>query len=110
MERLREQRPEAVDNLVRAGWIPGAAQLWGRVPANSGVIEGVVNAALEAVLRLLIRDTSGRMREIEAVVDTGYTGFLTLPLALVADLELPYFTSGTAFLADGTEVRFNRQG
>ena len=31
----------------------------------------------------------------------------TLPLALVADLELPYFTSGTAFLADGAEVWFD---
>ena len=65
-----------------------------------------MNAALEAVLRLPIRDPSGWTREIEAVIDTGYSGFLTLPLALVADLELPYFTSGTAFLADGAEVRF----
>ena len=71
------------------------------------MIEGVVNAALEAVLRLPIRDPSGWTREIEAVIDTGYSGFLTLPLALVAELELPYFTSGTAFLADGAEVRFD---
>ena len=70
------------------------------------MIEGVVNAALEAVLRLPIRDPSGWTREIEAVVDTGYSGFLTLPLALVAELELPFVTTGTAFLADGTEVRF----
>ena len=44
----------------------------------------MVNAALEAVLRL--PDTGirqGWTREIEAVVDTGYTGFLTLPPALV---------------------------
>ena len=74
------------------------------------MIEGVVNAAFDAVVRLPIQGPSGWTREIEAVIDTGYSGFLTLPLALVAELELPYFTSGTAFLADGEEVRFNRQG
>ena len=69
------------------------------------MIEGVVNSAFDAVVNLVIRGSSGRAREIEAVIDTGYSGFLTLPLALVAELELPYFTSGTAFLADGAEVR-----
>ena len=46
----------------------------------------------------------GQTREIETVVDTGYTGFLLLPPALVAELGLAYRSSGGAVLADGTEA------
>ena len=74
------------------------------------MIEGVVNSAFDAVVNLVIRGSSGRAREIEAVIDTGYNGFLTLPPALVSELGLPLVTRGTAFLADGEEVRFNRKG
>ena len=71
------------------------------------MIEGVVNAALEAVLSLPIRDPSGWTREIEAVIDTGYNGFKTLPPALVTELGLPLVTTGRAFLADGGVVEFD---
>ena len=74
------------------------------------MIEGVVNSAFDAVVNLVIRGSSGRAREIEAVIDTGFNGFLTLPPALVSELGLPLVTRGTAFLADGEEVRFNRKG
>ncbi len=45
--------------------------------------------------------------EIEAVVDTGFDGELTLPLGLIQRLGYPYagFTRGT--LADGSAVRFD---
>ena len=71
------------------------------------MIQGRVNGALEAMVRLVIQGSFGRTREIEAVVDTGYTGFLTLPLALVAELELSYASRGKAFLADGTVADFD---
>ena len=74
------------------------------------MIEGVVNSAFDAVVNLVIRGSSGRAREIEAVIDTGYKGFLTLPPELIAELGLPFVTRGTAFWADGEEVRFNRKG
>ncbi|MGH2585158.1 MAG: clan AA aspartic protease [Dehalococcoidia bacterium] len=41
---------------------------------------------------------------IECVVDTGFTGFLTLPPAAVARLELPFFSTIAADLADGSTV------
>ena len=71
------------------------------------MIEGRVNAALDAVVRLSIRGPSGETREVEAVIDTGYNGFLTLPPALVMELGLPLFDRVWAFLADGSEARFN---
>ena len=71
------------------------------------MIEGIVNAAYEAVLTLPLQDPEGKMREIEAVIDTGYSGFLTLPPGLVAELELPFAYMGQAFLANDAEVDFD---
>ena len=71
------------------------------------MIEGVVNAAHEAVLSLSLRGPDGQIQEIEAVVDTGYSGFLTLAPALVVELGLPFAYAGRAFLANDDEVEFD---
>ena len=71
------------------------------------MIEGVVNAAREAVVTLSLRGPSGQAREVEAVIDTGYDGFLTLPPYLVEDLELPFRFRGRAFLANGNVETFS---
>ena len=39
------------------------------------MIQGVVNSAYEAIVTLPLQDPEGRIRDIEAVVDTGYSGF-----------------------------------
>ena len=49
----------------------------------------------------------GGPRDIEAVVDTGYTGFLILSPALVDELGLPFAYASQAFLANDTEVDFD---
>lgn len=74
------------------------------------MIEGVVNAAYEAIVTLLLRGPTGEAREIEAVIDTGYSGFLTLPSALVAEMGLPLRGRGRAFLANGDEEGFDVHG
>ena len=71
------------------------------------MIEGVVNAGYEPVVPLLIQDRSGQTREMEAAIDSGFTGFLTLPPSLVTDLRLRYRSRGWATLADGSEVPFD---
>ena len=91
------RRSRRVDGTRR---IPRFAQLRGWVTAEDWVIEGVVNAAYEAVVSLSLQGAEGRTQEIEAVVDTGYTGFLTLPHALVDELGLPFAYVGRAFLAN----------
>ena len=70
------------------------------------MIRGAVNAAYEPIIRLVVRGPSGQSREIEAIVDTGFNGYLTLPPALASALELPFVTSNPALLADGSEVTF----
>ena len=74
------------------------------------MIEGVVNANLEAVVILPLQDLSGQTREVEAVVDTGFNGYLTLPPMLMEDLELPVVGDGEAVLADGSEAAFDVYG
>ena len=71
------------------------------------MIQGLVNVAYEAVIPLTVQGPSGERREIEAVVDTGYNGFLTLPQDLVTELGLVYRDRGRAILADGSEVFFD---
>ncbi len=39
---------------------------------------------------------------VDAIVDTGFTGFLTLPLAVVRSLALPLLGSTPVVLADGS--------
>ncbi len=70
------------------------------------MIEGFVNANREAIVPLSLRGPTGQTREVNAVIDTGYSGALTLPPALVAELGLPYVFSSKATLADDTEVGF----
>ncbi len=71
------------------------------------MIEGVVNAAYEAVVTLPLRGPEGQSREIDAVIDTGYNGFLTLPTTLVAELGLAFEGISRATLADGSVVAFD---
>lgn len=63
------------------------------------MIHGAVNAALEAVVPLTVQGAAGRAHEIEAVIDTGFSGFLTLPSALVAVLGLAFDGVGWAVAA-----------
>ena len=71
------------------------------------MIQGAVNADLEAVVPLTVQGTAGHAQEVEAVIDTGFSGFLTLPSVLVAELGLAFGGVGWAVLADGTEARFD---
>ena len=71
------------------------------------MIEGVVNDAYEAVVALSLRGPAGQVQDIQAVIDTGYSGFLTLPATLVTELGLPFAYVGRAFLANDYEVTFD---
>ena len=62
---------------------------------------------MKAVVALQLRGPEGQTQDIKAVIDTGYSGFLTLPTALVAELGLPFAYVGQAFLANDTEVNFD---
>ncbi len=71
------------------------------------MIQGVVNAAYEPVVTLAVQVPLGQTRETEAVIDTGFTGFLTVTPALVDELGLALEGMSRATLADGSEVTFD---
>jgi clan AA aspartic protease len=50
---------------------------------------------------------SGRRENIEAVIDTGFDGELTLQEATIRRLGYPYSGSAGGTLADGSEVQFD---
>lgn len=61
----------------------------------------------EPLIRLTVRGFRGRQQEIEAVVDTGYTGWLSLPPTVIAALNLRWRTFGRGTLADGSVSLFD---
>jgi clan AA aspartic protease len=69
-------------------------------------MRGTVTAdGREAVLGVEVLSTNGASSlRIEAVVDTGFTGHLTLPPATVEALGLPIIGSAESILADGSLV------
>ncbi len=71
----------------------------------TGTVTGTVKSR-EARISLKIRGPRGRKREIEAVIDTGYTAFVTLPSDLIAELGLRWRGMDSATLADGSECLF----
>jgi clan AA aspartic protease len=42
----------------------------------------------------------------DAVIDTGFTSFLSLPLSVITNLGLPWHYRGVGTLGDGSEVVF----
>ena len=53
------------------------------------MIRGEVSADWEATIRLKVLGPSGQEEDVEAVIDTGFNGFLTLPPDLIARLGCP---------------------
>ena len=68
-------------------------------------VRGTVNSKSELGLRIRVRGPSGCEMEFDAIVDTGFTGDLLLPIAIVQMLELLPRGSIDAALADGTRIR-----
>ena len=52
------------------------------------MISGVVTDRREAVVRLRMHGPAGQDQEIEAVIDTGFDGWLSLPSSIIARLGL----------------------
>jgi clan AA aspartic protease len=64
----------------------------------------VADDGREAILPLTVVGRSGVRAEVEATVDTGFTGSLCLPLDIVRSLSAPFVGRGVAVLADGSMV------
>jgi clan AA aspartic protease len=70
------------------------------------MMHGVVNQSCEATVPLVISNENRQTRLIDALIDTGYTGFLSLPSEIITALELPWTGIDRGTLGDGSEVTF----
>jgi clan AA aspartic protease len=66
------------------------------------MMSGVVNSNLEPLLTIMVRAAGGDGYDVEALVDTGSNGFLTLGPDLIAALGLSWVGTEEAELADGS--------
>jgi clan AA aspartic protease len=70
------------------------------------MIGGIVEAD-EARIELTVQGPRGQSRIIEAVIDSGFSSWLTLPSAVINSLSLPWFGAGDAVLADGSTGQYD---
>jgi clan AA aspartic protease len=71
------------------------------------MIIGMVNADFEPIIPLSVCDSDGKIYTQDAIVDTGFNGWLSLPTDLITQLNLRWKRRGRAILGDGSECVFN---
>ena len=70
------------------------------------MMQGYVNKNYEAIISVAVKNGSS-LKSIDAVIDTGFTGFLSLPTAIIMELELQWSYRDRATLGDGSETVFD---
>jgi clan AA aspartic protease len=68
---------------------------------------GNVNSRREALIQFVVMGENNQRQGVKAVIDTGYTGFLTLPSAIITPLGLTWFMQEEGILGDGSMCMFN---
>jgi clan AA aspartic protease len=71
------------------------------------MMQGIVDQNCEATIRLVVSNTNKQTQVIDAVLDTGFTGFLTLPLTILTALNLQAYSREEGTLGDGSTCIFD---
>jgi clan AA aspartic protease len=71
------------------------------------MMQGIVDQNCEAIIRLVVSNTNKQRQVIDAVLDTGFSGFLTLPLAILTSLNLQAYSREEGTLGDGSTCIFD---
>jgi clan AA aspartic protease len=71
------------------------------------MMQGVVNLRREATLTVVVGKSNRQLQAIDAVIDTGFNGFISLPSAIITTLQLPWSGSDYVTLGDGSETFFD---
>jgi len=69
------------------------------------MIQGHVNQSCEAMLAIAVRNNQ-TTQMVDTVIDTGFSGFLTLPSDIISTLALSWEGRDIATLGDGTSCTF----
>jgi clan AA aspartic protease len=71
------------------------------------MMQGIVDQNCEAIIRLVVGNADSPRQMIDAVIDTGFTGFLTLPFSVLTDLNLQAYRREEGILGDGSTCIFD---
>ncbi len=71
------------------------------------MMTGIVNADFESIISISLCRSDGKIYTQDAIVDTGFNGWLSLPPDLIAQLNLKWKRRGRAILGDGSECIFS---
>jgi clan AA aspartic protease len=71
------------------------------------MITGIVTADRDMLVELTVSGPRGRKQRVDAVIDTGFSDWLSLPPAIINFLRLPFQRTGRGLLADGSEFIFD---
>jgi clan AA aspartic protease len=71
------------------------------------MMHGIVDRNCEATIRLVVGNVDSQRQLIDAVIDTGFTGFITLPLAVITSLDLKLYGREEGSLGDGSSCIFD---
>lgn len=74
------------------------------------MIVGQVSPDLEATISVTVLDAELRPHVYDSVIDTGFSGHLTLPLEVIAGLNLTFAGDQTFSLGNNEEVRLDLYG
>lgn len=66
------------------------------------MITGYISVNQQAMIEISVQGSQQTIR-IDATIDTGYNGFLTLPPYVINLLHLPWLTDSRVILANGEE-------
>jgi clan AA aspartic protease len=61
----------------------------------------------EAIIQIAMIGDNQKTHGVRAVIDTGFTGGLTLPFSVIAELELTWYTQQEGILGDGSRQIFD---
>jgi clan AA aspartic protease len=70
------------------------------------MMQGYVNENFEAIISVSVKNGNS-LKSFDAVIDTGFTGFLSLPTAIIMQLGLQWSYRDRATLGDGSETVFD---
>lgn len=70
-------------------------------------MQGLVDQNCEVTIRLVVGNTDLQRQVIDAVIDTGFTGFLTLPFSVLLNLGLRAYRREQGTLGDGSTCIFD---
>ena len=71
------------------------------------MMQGFVNQNCEAIINVAVGYNNFPKQMIATVIDTGFTGYLSLPISAIDSLGLPWYFRDIGTLGDGSEAIFD---